>query len=148
MTETATPAAYPTVCPMLTAEDPAAAIAFYESVFGAARRPPTLTGPDGTILHAEMLIGEALVMVGPSGAPGDVGGGAKLNLVVTDADAVAARAVAAGAEMLIPVADQFYGHRSGRLRDPFGHVWVLSQVLERLDETEMQRRLDAAMAAP
>lgn len=138
--------------PILAVPDPATAIAFYEQAFGAERQPLTLTGPAGEILHAELRIAGVLLMLGPGGGPG-VGAPAagqrdaavKLNLMVPDPDAVAARAVELGAEILIPVDDQFYGHRSGRIRDPFGHVWILAAETEQLSPAEMQRRLDAVM---
>ena len=65
-----------------------------------------------------------------------------LNIEVEDADAVASKATQAGATILIEVADQFYGYRSGRLADPFGHEWILSQKLEDLSQEEMQARMD------
>lgn len=134
---------------MLATPDPAAAIAFYEEIFGARRLPLALTGPDGAILHAEIEIGGSVLMVGQAGGPAqgdDPVAGFKLNLMVDNADAVCALAVERGAEVLIPVDDQFYGHRSGRIRDPFGYVWVLSEVRETLAPEEMQARLDAMMA--
>jgi PhnB protein len=70
----------------------------------------------------------------------------RLHLEVDDVDAVCERAVAAGAVVLIPVADQFYGHRAGRLRDPFGHEWIVSTLIETVSAEEMQRRCDAMFA--
>ena len=141
MTESISPA----VSPMLATPDPEAAIAFYETVFGAQRSPLQLR-LDGALVHGEILIGGVVIMIGAAGGPNpteDPLAGPKLNLMVDDADAVCARAVAHGAELLIPVSDQFYGHRAGRIRDPFGYAWVLSQVKETLSPQEMQARLDA-----
>ncbi|MEO1329071.1 MAG: VOC family protein [Pseudomonadota bacterium] len=136
--------AHPTVTPMLATPDPDAAIAFYEAVFGAKRLPLQLK-MQGALVHAEIEIGGTVLMLGAAGGPAptaDPLAGPKLNLMVEDADAVCAKAVAQGAETLIPVAEQFYGHRSGRIRDPFGYVWVLSQVVEDLSPAEIQARLD------
>jgi PhnB protein len=108
--------------------------------------------PDGAVVHAQMLIGGALVMLADEDAnhghlsPASLGGSAvKLHLTVPDVDDVVARAKAAGAEELIPVGDQFYGERSGRVRDPFGHVWIVSTITEAVAPEEMQRRMDAMM---
>jgi uncharacterized glyoxalase superfamily protein PhnB len=77
-------------------------------------------------------------------------GGTSVNLGLMSADARADidRAVAAGAEVLRPLADQFYGHRAGRVRDPFGHEWIISQEIEKLSPEEMQRRWNAMVAEP
>lgn len=144
--------AHSPLTPYLSVRDADAAIAFYEAAFGARRRPPTLRFRDGKIAHAEVEIAGARLMLSEeapeTGGPGPEtlrGTTVRLDLRVDDADAVVERAVAAGAEVAIPVADQFYGHRSGRLRDPFGHLWIISQALEELSEAEMQRRMDAMM---
>lgn len=142
---------YTAATPYLSVVDCPAAIAFYEAAFGAVRTGPTLTTPDGTIVHTELRIGAARVMLSEAGehgrAPTQLGGTtARMSLDATDADRAFAQAVAAGAEIVIPLADQFYGHRSGRVRDPFGHEWIIGQPLERLSEGEMQARLDAMMS--
>ncbi|MCI4663239.1 MAG: VOC family protein [Neomegalonema sp.] len=136
----------------LSVRDAAAAILFYEQAFGAKLIPPTLRTPDGTIMHAEMDFGgarlmfseEAPEMGGPS--PQSLGGTTlRLNLMVDNADEAVAKAVAAGAVTVTAVADQFFGHRSGRVRDPFGHLWIISHEIEQLSEAEMQRRMDEMM---
>lgn len=144
---------HPTLAPMIGVPDAAAAIAFYEQVFGARRVGPYLTAPDGAVAHAEIAFGDSLVMladhsVGGAASPTALGETTmRLALTVDDVDAVWERALAAGAEALLPLNDQFYGHRSGRLRDPFGHEWVVGQVLETLAPDEMQRRMEALFAS-
>jgi PhnB protein len=106
-----------------------------------------LAEPGGRIGHAEFTIGDALVMLADEHpewnirGPKALGGSpVTLHLQVDDVDAVAARAVAAGATVVFPVKDQFYGERSGRFEDPFGHVWVLSTHVEDVSSEEMERR--------
>lgn len=143
------PLGYPAVSPYLTVRDAAAAIEFYASAFGAEERAMRLTGPSGEIVHAEIDIGGSLIMLSEEApqfgtqSPQALGGtSVRLSLHVDDVDATAERAVAAGAKLLIPVSEQFYGHRSGRLEDPFGHVWVISTVVEEMSREEMQKRAD------
>jgi PhnB protein len=104
----------------------------------------------GHIVHAELAIGEARFYLSEEArdwhnhAPPSLGGSPViLHLEVLDADAVAARMEAAGATVVYPVRDQFYGERSGRLRDPFGHVWLLSQRLKEMSAAEIQAGIDA-----
>lgn len=134
------------VTPMLGVRDADAAIAFYVGAFGGVDRG-RLTGPDGTIDHAEIEIGGGRVMLAEENpewgnhAPPSLGGTAvRLHLYVEDVDAVFRRAVDAGAKALVPPDDQFYGDRSGRLEDPFGHVWVLATRVDELPMEEIQRR--------
>ena len=132
--------------------DPASAIDFYTRAFGA-RELFRLTEPGGRIGHAEMdfagttlmLSGEypELGIAGP--APG-AATSASLHLHVDDADEVIARALAAGATLVRPAQDQFYGERSGTVQDPFGHRWLIGHALEELTPAEMQRRYDALFA--
>ena len=126
------PAGCHAVTPYLMIKGAASAIEFYKNVFGATLFMQ-LDGPDGKIAHAEIKIGESLVMLADESpemnnrSPQTVGGsGVYIVLYVPDVDAVAQRAVAAGAKLLIPIADQFYGDRSGRLEDPFGHIWIIA----------------------
>ncbi|MGI8891366.1 MAG: VOC family protein, partial [Chthoniobacterales bacterium] len=103
----------------------------------------------GKIGHAEITIKGSLVMLadeypGITNAPSTLGGtSVTLGLMTTDAKADFERAVSAGAESLRPLDEQFYGHLAGRVRDPFGHEWIISQELEKLSPKEMQRRWDA-----
>jgi PhnB protein len=138
------PAGFPAVTPYLMINGAASAVEFYKQVFGATE-VMCLTGPDGKIAHAEIKIGDSLIMLAdeslPMGnrSPQTLGGTpAYLALYVADVDAVVQSAVAAGAKLLIPVADQFYGDRSGRLADPFGHVWLIATHKEDVSPEEMQ----------
>lgn len=137
------------VFPYLRVADGAAAIRFYAAAFGAVERF-RLTEPSGRIGHAEMQLGPVVLMLSdafpeigldaPSGQPD---AGFSIHLHVADADALAARAVAAGAILVMPPTDQFYGERSCRIRDPFGHTWLLGHTIETVTPQEMQRRYDA-----
>lgn len=139
----------PKLYPRLIVDDASEALNFYTRALGATElvRFPE---PSGRIVHAEMRIGESVFSVteadgGHSLSPASLGGsGLLLTLVVDDADAVGASLEEAGAEVLIPIDDQYYGRREGRLRDPFGHLWIISQDGEDLDEDEIRRRVDEA----
>ena len=138
----------------LTVDDAAAAVAYYGSAFGAVERPGRLTAPNGKIMHTMMdLFGSVIMLAdeypdmqafGPTALGGTP---VKLNLQVPDAEAVCDSAVAAGGELLIPVAEQFYGHMAGRLRDPFGHLWIITTPIEVLSPEEMQQRFSALFDA-
>jgi uncharacterized glyoxalase superfamily protein PhnB len=137
------------VFPYLRAQPAAEAVAFYARAFGAAEKF-RLTAPDGRIGHVELLFGPATVMLsdpfpefGIHAPDPQRGGGAAIHLHVEDADAMIAQAVAAGATVIRPAADQFYGERSGAVRDPFGHEWIIGHAIEQVDPAEMQRRYDA-----
>jgi PhnB protein len=136
------------VTPYLTVAGGAAAIDFYKQVFDAIELF-RLDAPGGHIGHAELLIGGNVIYLSDEFPEMDVRGPASiggspvtLSLYVNDVDAVAARAVAAGATLLRPVADQFYGDRGGKLRDPFGHVWWLATHIEDVSPEEMKTRAD------
>jgi PhnB protein len=133
----------------LRVRDSAAAMRFYAEAFGAVEKF-RLTEPSGRIGHAEMQLGPAVLMLsdpypeyGLDAPSGEQDLCASLHLHVDDADEMAARAVAAGATLLMPPTDQFYGERSCRLRDPFGHTWLIGHEIEKLSPAEMQRRYDA-----
>ena len=137
----------------LSVDDAAAAVVFYRTAFGATDVGPTLRAPDGAVLHAEIRLGDSAIFLAeasadPAGAsPLTLGNTpVRLALEVPDVDGFCDRAAAQGAEVLIQPSDQFYGFRSARLRDPFGHLWVVSTRLEDLTEMEMQARLDAMMS--
>ncbi|MGA7323617.1 MAG: VOC family protein, partial [Rhodomicrobium sp.] len=130
-----------------------AAIEFYKKVFGA-KHLYSLTMPNGAVAHGEFKIGETLIMISDespewgSKSPATLGGSpVTLNVMVDNPDAVAEKAVKAGGKLVFPVSDQFYGFRSGRIEDPFGHYWIVSKVLEELTPSEMQRRMDEWMAS-
>ncbi|MBS0446843.1 MAG: VOC family protein [Proteobacteria bacterium] len=137
--------------PYLRVRDTAAAIAFYAQAFGAVERF-RLVEPSGRIGHAELQIGPAVLMLSDAfpehglEAPASAAPAACLiHLHVDDADAVIARAVAAGASIDMPAADMFYGERSGRIRDPYGHVWLIGHSIEDVTPEEMQRRYTALL---
>jgi len=125
------------------------AIRFYTAAFGAIERF-RLTEPSGRIGHAELQLGPSVLMLsdaypeyGMEAPTGTHDIGCSVHLHVADADALAAQAVAAGATLLMPPTDQFYGERSCRLRDPFGHTWLIGHEIEKVTPQEMQRRYDA-----
>lgn len=137
---------YDGLTPYLCARNAARAIEFYKEAFGATE-VMRLAEPSGKIGHAELKIGNALVMLADEypdhgfRSPQSLGGSpVNLHLHVADADAVARRAVAAGAKMVRPIADQFYGDRSGQLEDPFGHRWIISTHKEDVSAAEIERR--------
>jgi len=143
----------PRATPYLCCKDAARAIEFYKKAFGATEAI-RLSEPGGRIGHAEIRIGDAPIMLSDEypemdvRSPQSLGGSPVLiHLYVDDVDALASRAVAAGAKLLRPVADQFYGDRSGTLTDPFGHRWMIATRKEDVSAAEMQKRYDALMKA-
>jgi PhnB protein len=135
--------------PHLIVHDAAAALAFYAGAFGAVETL-RLTEPGGRIGHAELAIGKAqfflaaeypeLGFVGPKALGGTP---VSISVFVEDVDELVARATAAGAELLRPVTDEFYGDRVASLRDPFGHRWSFHTRIEEVGPEEMQRRMAA-----
>lgn len=145
------PAGYPTVTPYLIVQHAAEALAFYQQAFGATERM-RIPGPHGTVGHAEIAIGDSVIMLADEfpemgfRSPKAFGGSAvSLHLYVEDVDARFQQATAAGAKVLKPVQDQFYGDRSGMLEDPFGHVWNLATHIEDVSPEEMQQRVAALL---
>jgi len=145
------PDGYPRVTPYLIVNGAAAAIDFYKSVLGATERM-RMAGPDGKLGHAELEIGDSVIMLADehpemnARGPKTVGGTPVfLHVYVEDADSVFERAVEAGAEPLQPVEDKFYGDRSGGFEDPFGHHWNVATHVEDIPPDEMSKR--AAEAA-
>jgi PhnB protein len=145
------PDGYRSITPYLIVADGAGAIAFYEKAFGAIERMRHAM-PDGRIGHAELIIGDSMIMLADefpeenARAPGAFGGSpVGLHLFVEDVDAAVARAKSAGATVTRPVADQFYGDRNGTVTDPFGHVWHVTTHIEDVPPDEIARRV-AAMA--
>ena len=132
-------------------KDAAKAIDFYQRAFGA-REKFRLSEPTGRIGHAELDFGGTTLMLSDEFpeyniyGPQTIGGTSlTIHLHVDDADALIRRAVAAGATVVRPAQDQFYGERSGTVRDPFGHEWNIGHEIEKLAPEEMQRRYDAMM---
>ena len=133
---------------LVFAHQAAEAIEFYGKAFGAEPIAESFVDPDGNVVHAEIRIGDSVVFVTDEGeengsAPSSVGGKvtAVMALNVPDVDAVWNRAIAAGCEVIYALDDHFYGDRGGRVRDPFGHQWMISTHIEDVDADEMQRRM-------
>lgn len=145
------PDGYPQLTPYLCVDRAADAIAFYTDVFGATERM-RMPAPDGKIGHAELQIGDSVIMLSDEfpemnvRAPRSIGGTpTTLSLYVEDVDRVVQRAVDRGATLLRPVENQFYGDRSGQIEDPFGHRWGIATHVEDVSPDEMQRRAQQAM---
>ena len=124
-----------TVTPRLALTDAVAAIDFYAKAFDAREVGERHCAPDGTLIHAELRIGDSIVMVTE-----DEGYTALLCTYWPDVDAAWEQATAAGAQVLHPLADRFYGERSGRVKDPFDQEWMLSARLEKLTAAEIAAR--------
>lgn len=150
MTSTAKtiPQGFHSVTPALAFRDAASAIEFYKKAFGATE-VMRLTDPDGKIAHAELLIGDSHIMISEENpefnhSPQSLGGSTVvLHLYVEDVDALVDQATAAGAKLVIPVKDQFYGDRAGRVADPFGHVWSIATHTEDVSQEELEKRFAA-----
>jgi PhnB protein len=147
----ATPAPAPTVSIHLAFRDAARAIEFYTRAFGAVERY-RLTEPGGKIGHAEIAIGTSVLMLsdeypdfGALSAQTLGGSPIRMHLTVPDADATVRQAVAAGATLLRPVANQGHGERAGLVADPFGYGWFVATPVDPVTPEEMQRRFTAAL---
>jgi len=147
------PDGYHTLTPFLTCRDAARAIEFYKQAFGAKVRGGVAKGPDGKVMHAELQIGDSVIMLGDEypefGAlsPQSIGGsGMGLHIYLDGVDAAFDRAVKAGAAVEMPVMDQFWGDRYGKLKDPFGHKWSIATHVKDMSEDEMKKGMDEAMA--
>jgi PhnB protein len=145
------PPGYHSVTPYLALRDARAAIEFYQRALGA-ETVLELEMPDGTVAHAEIRIGDSVLMLAEENAawgnrsPLALGGSpVSLLIYVPDVDAAFARALAAGATRVRPVEDQFYGDRSGTLSDPFGYQWTLATHIEEVSAEEAQRRMIAML---
>jgi uncharacterized glyoxalase superfamily protein PhnB len=145
------PEGFHRLTPHITVRNCAALMEFYTKAFGAVekRRAP---GPDGkTIMHAEMQIGDSKLFLndefpemGAVSPLGTNGTPVTLHLFVEDADKQFAQALAAGAEVVMPLADQFWGDRYGILKDPSGHMWSIGSHMEDLTPAQMQERMAKA----
>ena len=145
------PSGYHTITPYLIVQGGARALEFYKKAFGATE-VMRFPDPSGKIGHAEIKIGDSVIMLADEypdmgfRSPQALGGaGVSLLLYVEDVDARFQQALAAGAREMRPVKDQFYGDRSGTLTDPFGHVWTIATHKEDLSPEELQKRAAAAM---
>ena len=141
------PEGYHTATPYLTVRGAAKAIDFYKKAFGA-QELMRMPGPEGRIGHAEIRIGDSIIMLtdeapdaSSSRAPESLGGTtSSVFLYVDNVDALVARAVEAGATVAVPLQDMFWGDRFGQLRDPFGHSWGVATHKEDLTPEEIARR--------
>jgi PhnB protein len=142
------------VTPHLPLKNAVEAIAFYKKAFGAELRAHSPGPTPNSTMHADLKIGDSILYLAdempqsPAKAPTSLGGATvMLTLFVPDCDAVFNRAVAAGAKVLMPPSDMFWGDRYSQLTDPFGHVWSIATHKEDLTAEEMQRRGQAFMAS-
>ncbi|MDQ3859050.1 MAG: VOC family protein [Actinomycetota bacterium] len=147
------PEGYHSVTPSLALDDATAAIEFYKQAFGATERM-RMAAPDGRVGHAELEIGDSLLMLSDTfeqstvRSPRELGGTtSSVFLYVEDVDAVVERAVEAGATVTMQVEDMFWGDRFGSIQDPFGHSWAIATHKEDLTEEEMRARAEQAMAS-
>jgi PhnB protein len=141
------PEGFHTVTPYLYFKGAAKAIDFYKKAFGATERV-RMPGPKGEIMHAEIKIGDSIVMLSEENpqmdalSPQSIGGTPSvLHIYLPNVDAVVQNAVEAGAKLVRPVKDQFYGDRSGILLDPFGHKWSVATHVEDVSPEEMRKRM-------
>jgi PhnB protein len=146
------PEGYHTLTPFLTVRNAVRAIEFYKLAFGAQERG-VAKGPDGKVMHAELKIGDSVIMLSDefpefgSLSPQSVGGSPMgLHIYTENVDAAFDRAVKAGAQVEMPVSDQFWGDRYGKLKDPFGHKWSIATHVKDMSADEMKRSMDDAMA--
>jgi len=149
----AVPKAYGSLTPGLAIRGAADAIAFYKKAFGA-KELSRMPGPGGKLMHAEVKIGDRVLMLGDeapemgSPSPQTLGGSAvALMHYVKDVDAVFARAVASGAKPLLPPTDMFWGDRYGQVVDPFGHRWSIATHKADLTPRQMAKGMDEWMAS-
>ncbi|SPF42243.1 conserved hypothetical protein [Candidatus Sulfotelmatobacter kueseliae] len=146
------PDGYHSVTPFLTVRDAARAVEFYKQAFGAIEKG-VMKDADGKVLHAELIIGNSIIMLSDEfpkyGAlsPQSIGGTPMgLHIYVDGVDAAFERAVKAGAHVEMPVMDQFWGDRYGKLKDPFGHSWSIATHTKDLSMDQMKHDMDEAMA--
>ena len=145
----AIPDDYPIIAPYLCVGDGAKAIDFYMQAFGASVRL-RMDGPGGKVMHAELALAGGLIMLADEfpqmnfRSPQTLGGSpVGIHVYVTDVDALATRAVAAGGKLQGPVETQFYGDRTARIMDPFGHLWHFATHVEDVSPEETRRRHEA-----
>jgi PhnB protein len=145
------PEGYHSVTPYLFVRSAASAIDFYKNVFGATE-VVRMAGSNGKIMHAELRIGDSIVMLADENpttgvmSPQTIGGfSVGLHLYVENVDAVILKAVDNGSKLLRPIKNQFYGDRSGSVLDPFGHMWSVATHVEDVSPDEMRKRMTAAM---
>ena len=148
----AVPAGFHTLTPHLTVRDADKALEFYKNALGAEILHVART-PDGKVMHASLRVGDSMLMLNDEFpemgglSPLSTGGaGVTIHIYTEDVDAAFNRAVSAGAEVKMPLMDQFWGDRYGMVADPFGHKWSLATHIKDMSQEEMQRGQDEAMA--
>jgi PhnB protein len=146
----AVPEGFHTITPHLVVREADKAIEFYKKAFGAEVKGVFHT-PDGKVMHARLTIGDSNLFLADefpgAGSPAKLGGSpVVLNIYVEDVDKLFNQAVAAGAKVTMPLADQFWGDRYGQLVDPFGHHWALGAHKDDVAPEELEKRAKAAMA--
>jgi len=145
------PEGYNAVIPALAFHGADAAIKWYVNNLGA-REKMKFNAPDGTIAHAEITIGDDVVMLSAENlqynrSPQTLkGNSVNLCIYVQDVDAVVKKATSNGAKLLMPVKDEFYGDRSGRIEDPFGYTWIIATHIKDVSQAEMKKAMDEMMA--
>jgi PhnB protein len=147
------PEGYNSVTPYLIIKGAAKAIEYYKNVFGATE-VVRMDGPDGRVGHAELQIGDSRIMLadeflemGHRSAESIGASPVSLYVYLPDCDKVVEKAVVAGAKILKPVVDQFYGDRSGFIQDPFGHLWGIATHVEDVSAEDMKERMKKMQAA-
>lgn len=144
------PKGYHSVIAAINMPGAAAAMDWYKKVFNATEKM-RLTEPDGKVVHGEIEIDGTVMMIAEehpdyNRSPKTLNGTSVIfGIYVPDADAVIQKAVDAGAKMIAPAADQFYGDRTGRIEDPFGYKWMVATHLKEVTVEEMQKQLDDMM---
>ncbi|TLX82075.1 MAG: VOC family protein [Thaumarchaeota archaeon] len=146
------PEGYHSITPALIVKNGDAAIEFYKKGFGAEERS-RMKSPDGRVAHAELKLGDSVFMLSDEypemkcQSPNSIGGSqVSMYVYVEDVDSLFDKAVTAGAKVLDPVKDQFWGDRHGRLEDPFGHLWSIATHKKDLSEEEMKSAAEAAFS--
>jgi PhnB protein len=147
------PEGYHTLTPYMTVRDAARAIEFYKKAFGAVERGGVMKGPDGKVMHAELRIGDSIIMLADEFpefgglSPQSTGGaGMGLHIYVDDVDSAFERAIGAGGTVEMPVADMFWGDRYGKLVDPFGHKWSIATHTRDVSMKEMEEAQEEFMS--
>jgi PhnB protein len=145
------PEGFHNITPYLFVRSAASAIDFYKNIFGATEIM-RMTGSNGKIMHAELRIGDSIVMLADENpqtgvmSPQTIGGfSVGMHLYVENVDQVIQKAVESGAKLLRPIKNQFYGDRSGTVLDPFGHMWSVATHVEDVSPEEMRKRMTAAV---
>jgi PhnB protein len=147
-----TPDGYNTVIPALAIKSAAIAIEWYKEIFNAKEKM-VLRDHLGTVVHAELVIGDSMIMLAEENSqynksPKTLGGNSvNLCMYTADVDEVIKKAVGKGSHLIMPPADQFYGDRSGRIEDPFGYIWIISTHIRDVSAEEMQHLMDEMMSA-